>query len=49
MNIDYFVVGIVVVIVLALILFTIRKNNREKKKLEKTIYEEEVSPAQHED
>ena len=49
MNINYFVVGIVVVIALALIFFTIRKNNREKKKLEKTIYEEEVSPDKHED
>lgn len=49
MNINYVIIAIVGILALALIIFTIRKNNREEKKLEETIYEEDVSPDKHEE
>ncbi|MGY3055472.1 mannose/fructose/N-acetylgalactosamine-specific phosphotransferase system component IIC [Pedobacter sp. UYEF25] len=49
MNIDYVVIAIVGLVALAIILFTIKKNNKEEKKFEGTIYEEEVTKDKHDD
>lgn len=49
MNINYVIIAIVGILALALIIFTIRKNNREEKKFEETMYEEDVLPDKHEE
>ncbi|MET4081995.1 mannose/fructose/N-acetylgalactosamine-specific phosphotransferase system component IIC [Pedobacter sp. UYP30] len=49
MTINYVIIAVVGLVALAIIIFTIRKNNKEEKKLEETIYEEEVSPDKHKD
>lgn len=49
MNISYLIVAIVVVVALAVIIFTIKKNNKDEKNFEETIYDEEVKPDKHDD
>ncbi len=49
MEIDYIIVAIVGMLALLVIIFTIRKNSKEEKKLEETIKEEEIKPDIHRD
>ena len=49
MEIDYIIVAIVGMLALLVIIFTIRKNSKEEKKLEETINEEEIKPDIHRD
>lgn len=49
MHINYIIVAVVVLIALAIIIFTIKKNNKDEKNLEETIYDEEVTPNKHDD
>ena len=49
MNINYTVVAIVSLVVVLLIIFLIRSNQKDKKKLEKGMNEEEITPEKHKD
>lgn len=42
MEVNWFIVGIVILVALLIVIFTIRKNWREKKKLEKFLNEKDL-------
>ncbi|MNV61522.1 hypothetical protein D3C71_1540320 [compost metagenome] len=47
MEIDYAVAAPVLIAVVALIIFLIRRNNKDKKKMEKEMIESEIKPEKH--
>lgn len=47
MEINYTIAGPVLIAVAALIIFLIRRNNKDKKQLEKEIIESEIKPEKH--
>jgi len=49
MDIDYTIVAIVSLLVILLIVFLIRRNQKDKQKLEKEIIEGEMNPEKHKD
>jgi hypothetical protein len=49
MEINYTIAGPVLIAVAALIIFLIRRNNKDKKQLEKEIIDSEIKPEKHDD
>jgi len=47
MEINYTIAGPVLIAVAALIIFLIRRNNKDKKQLEKEIIDSEIKPEKH--
>lgn len=47
MEINYLITGLVVLAVICLIIFLIRKNRKDKKTFEKEVIESEIKPEQH--
>lgn len=49
MEINYLIVGIVVVIAISLLVFMIRRNQKDQKKFEKDFNQSELEPDKHRD
>lgn len=47
MDINYLVIGLVLVAVFALIIYLIRRNSKDRRKLEKDIARAELKPDKH--
>lgn len=48
MEVNKFVIGILVIVILAFVYFVIKRNKKDQKKMEREFNEKEVSPKKHE-
>ena len=49
MEINYFIVGIILIIAIVVVIVLIRKNKKDEKNFEKTVNESEMQPEKHKD
>lgn len=48
-DVNYFIAGIVIVAVIGLIIFLIRRNRKDEKRFEKDMIDSEIKPEKHKD
>lgn len=49
MEINYFVVGLILIIAIIIVIVLIRRNKKDQKDFEETVNEAELQPEQHKD
>ncbi|MES2872909.1 MAG: hypothetical protein V4708_04235 [Bacteroidota bacterium] len=49
MEINYFIVGLILIIAIVVVIVLIRRNRKDQKNFEETVNESELHPEQHKD